>query len=881
LSDCLLLPLEPLTAGRRELSGWEAVWMSLGEGEAERLPFGRGTGWKPVGVPRQLSATEGRQAVWYRTTFPRPDHSGRVVLRIGGAFLATNAWLNGRLLGSHYGHFTPFGFDLTPYLKPDNELVICCESAVETQLDRKRHVMGHFNDGELRPYPASAYMSLGDAYRWEVPLGLWRPVELQYLGSVTVDWMRLKPQFEAGDGRLEVEARLRNLDGRQMEGEVELVVAPLTGGAPGGQGAPLRLRREFRLAGGGEQTLTMRLALPGAKRWEPWRFGEQHLYRAEMTVSVGGVESVRVEDQFAFRDLKWEIGPRRWSFSVNGRAIFLRGACYAPAYRMDELAPGTFAAHLRAALDLNLDALRVIANILPREFYRQADAAGILLVQELPLLGSYAYQARLEDAKFFENTARELQAEAVELLRNHPSVAVWVAHDDPPWLPANADMGDVHVVRQNHSIDQDLKAAFVAMDPTRPVLAASGEVDVHMRLGWEEGTWRDVLDTEPIIVTQFGAQSLPATESPVWDDIGKRWPVADDEPAWRYAGYQIVNWAERGVGPPSAYPSLEHYVRDSQAYHAQLLRVTAEHLRTRKFERCWGAFAFHLVDPFPAIGFGVYDHAMQAKAPVRDAVAEAFRMTRVIVDPLTVEPDRPAGATQRPDKTFTARLVVVNDDPSLAGAGTVRWTLTRERGVAVRGAERLRDATLRKSFSGSLQCEVPTASEPAVHAGTVSVDLRAEGKYRLEATLFIGAEEVDRTEFSFSVTAAADATRLRPELPAYLAERLADLASLRGEKDGLSFVLDNQTRPAVLTALAGLRLDGRSLTRHEVQVEAHSGRAPLPRRLDLPLGRRTRVFVVTGEPLASGLHSLEADVSVAGVGSGRLVIEGTVDFGQP
>jgi hypothetical protein len=33
---------------------------------------------------------------------------------------------------------------------------------------------------------------------------------------------------------------------------------------------------------------------------------------------------------------------------------------------------------------------------------------------------------------------------------------------------------------------------------------------------------------------------------------------------------------------------------------------------------------------------------------------------------------------------------------------------------------------------------------------------------------------------------------------------------------------------------------------------------------------------VTGEPLRPGLHSLEVDISVAGVGSGRLVIEGTV-----
>jgi hypothetical protein len=872
LSDCILLPLEQRAGGRRELSGWEAVWMSLGEGEAERLPFGRGTGWKPVGVPRQLAASEGRQAVWYRTAFPKPDHSGRVVLRVGGAFLATNAWLNGRLLGSHYGHFMPFGFDLTPYLKPDNELVICCESAVETQLDRKRHIMGHYNDGELRPYPASAYMSLGDSYVWEVPLGLWRPVELEYLGSVIVDWMRLKPNFEAGDGRLELEARLRNLDGRQMDGEIELVVS-----APAGP--PLRLRRDFRIAGGGDHVISMRLALPGARRWEPWRFGEQAMYRAEMTVQVAGAESVRVEEEFAFRDLKWEIGPRHWSLAVNGRPMFLRGACYAPAYRIDELTPETFAAHLQLARETNLDALRIVADVLPRAFYRQADAAGMLLVQEMPLLGSYAYQARGDDSRFFESTARELQAEMVEMLRNHPSVAVWIAHDDPPWLPANADMGDVHVVRQNHSIDQDLKSAFESLDPTRPALAASGEVDTHMQLGWETGSWREVLETEPIVVSAFGAQSLPASDSPVWDDIGKRWPVADDDAAWRYAGFQPVNWAERGVGLPSAYPSLEAYVEKSQAYHSSLLRITAEHLRTRKFERCWGAFAFHLIDPCPAIGFGLFDHARHVKGGTQSALARAFAATRVIVEPLSGEPDRPVGMVQRPDVPFAAKLVVVNDDPEITGAGTVRWTVTRERAVSLRGVSRIRDVAQRKSFSGVSHCEVPTAFEPAIHATTVSLQLTAEGEYRLEAILSLGGEEIDRSELKFTVTASAPAPRMRPELPHYLAERLADLQSLHGEKDGLSVVLENRTRPAVLTALTGLRLDGRTITSHDVQVEGHVGRTPLPRRLDLPLGRRMRVFVVTGQPLGPGLHSLETDISVAGVGSGRLVIEGTVASG--
>jgi beta-mannosidase len=866
MSDSLFMPLAQRAAGRRELTGWEAVWLPLGEGEAERLTVGAGGGWKPIEVPRQLAAREGRQSVWYRTEFPRPDHAGRVVLRIGGAFLATNVWLNGRLLGSHYGYFAPFGFDLTPYLKAENLLVICCEAPVEPQPEKKRHIMGFFNDGDLKPYPASAYASLPDEYKLEVPLGLWRAVELEYVGPIAVDSMRLKPTFEGGDGRLEVDAHLRNLDGRQMDGEVELTVP-----VPGRD--PLRLRREVHLGGGAEQTVTMRLALPGAKKWEPWRFGAQPMYRAELiTRTADGVESSRVDDGFAFRELTADIGPRRWSLRINGRPIFLRGACYAPAYRLDELTTETLVSDIATAKAANLDALRVLANVLPKEFYRLADEAGMLVLQDLPLTGTYVYHARNDEARFFENAARKQQSEMVTMLQNHSSIVMWIAHENPPWLATNYDLGEVHAVRQNHSIDQELKSSFDRLDGTRPSMAASGDVDIQLMLGWSAGSWKDIGLVEPLMVSAFGAQSLPSIDSPAWERIGKRWPVADDDPAWRHAGFQPVNWAERGVGLPSAHQSLEDYVVDSQRYQEKLVRYAAEHLRTRKFESCWGGFAYHLVDPFPGIGFGLLDGARMAK-PALKALADAFRPTRLIIEPLAFEVGRLLGFTQSPRVPFAARLVVVNDDPAVAGRGTVRWSVTREKAGGARGLDRVRDAVQKKSYSGSVEVEVPTAYEPAVVATTLSLPLAAAGQYLLEATVTVAGTVVDRSELVFTVGAAPASTTPRPEIPRYLAERLADLRSLRAENQGLSFALENRTRPAVLVGVTGLRLDGVLVTGHQLQIETNAGLAPLPKRLDMPLGRRLVLHVVTRETLGAGAHSLEADVTVPGVASGRLVIE--------
>jgi hypothetical protein len=316
-------------------------------------------------------------------------------------------------------------------------------------------------------------------------------------------------------------------------------------------------------------------------------------------------------------------------------------------------------------------------------------------------------------------------------------------------------------------------------------------------------------------------------------------------------------------------------VEASQEYQADVVRFAAEHMRTRKFESCWGAFAYHLVDPFPGIGFGLLDSARRPKRAL-DALARAFAPTRVIIEPLAFEAGRPFGILQKPDVPFAARLVVVNDDPEVSGRGSIRWSLARERAANVKGVERIRDAMQRKSYSGTVEVEIPTAFEPAVSATTLSLPLPAEGDYRFEAVLTVGGRELDRAELFFAVTSNLPPARPRPEIPRYLAERLADATSLRSETEGMSFVLDNRTRPAVLVGVTGLRLDGIVLARPQLQIETHAGLAPLPRRLDLPLGRRVSVHVITGEPLGIGMHSLEADITVPGVASGRLVIEGNV-----
>ena len=131
--------------------------------------------------------------------------------------------------------------------------------------------------------------------------------------------------------------------------------------------------------------------------------------------------------------------------------------------------------------------------------------------------------------------------------------------------------------------------------------------------------------------------------------------------------------------------------------------------------------------------------------PALAALTEAFKPTRVIVEPLSFEPGRPFGILQRPDVPFSARLVVVNDDPKVFGGGVMRWSVMRKRASKRRGARLIRDVMQRKSFAGVVDVEVPTAFEPAVSATSVTLPLSAEGDYKLEATLAVAGRVIDRS----------------------------------------------------------------------------------------------------------------------------------------
>src|SRR3989475_10451255 len=145
-------------------------------------------------------------------------------------------------------------------------------------------------------------------------------------------------------------------------------------------------------------------------------------------------------------------------------------------------------------------------------------------------------------------------------------------------------------------------------DPSGTVLAGAGEQALHEDQGWSQGHWRDLAGLSPAFVSEVGAQALPNANSPVWRNLNRGWPVADDDESWRYAGYQPNEWARSGIGLPSTHPSRDACIRASQEYQAHLLRFAIERFRAQKFADCGGGVGVPLVGAGPGGGQALPGH---------------------------------------------------------------------------------------------------------------------------------------------------------------------------------------------------------------------------------------------------------------------------------
>ncbi|KAK9137293.1 hypothetical protein Sjap_007887 [Stephania japonica] len=176
--------------------------------------------------------------------------------------------------------------------------------------------------------------------------------------------------------------------------------------------------------------------------WWPNGMGKQSLYNVGITVDVEGYgESDTWSSLFGFRKIENTIDSATGGrlFKVNGQPLFIRGGNWILSDGLLRLSTKRYETDIKFHADMNFNMLRCWGGGLAErpEFYHYCDIYGLLVWQEFWITGDCDGRGDPVsnpngplDHDLFLLCARD----TVKLLRNHPSLALWVGGNEqvPP-----------------------------------------------------------------------------------------------------------------------------------------------------------------------------------------------------------------------------------------------------------------------------------------------------------------------------------------------------------------------------------------------------------------------------------------------------------------
>ena len=352
----------------------------------------------------------------YRRRFKLPQDSAgkRVFVDFEGAMTASTVWINGVHLGEYKGGFTPFSFELTKHLRPQNENVLT------VQLDSTER-------SDIPPFGYEIdYMTFGGIYR-EVSLRIVPQVYIDNIFAQPKNVLSANPSldvncFLAGDlaagGPVSLEAELR--DGDRVIAKASRIIQKPSAIDASNAPTPLDPYNDAPAYATVETTTDpsrYTLTLTHLGDIQHWNLEQPHLYTVHVNLSMAGHVIDEDTRRVGFREATFTDH----GFSLNGNIIKLRGldrhqtfpfvgqAMPARVQRQD-------ADILRKQLHCNI--VRTSHYPQSRHFLDRCDEIGLLVLEEIPgwqHIGDEKWQQVAID-----NVGRMIRRDW-----NHPSIILW------------------------------------------------------------------------------------------------------------------------------------------------------------------------------------------------------------------------------------------------------------------------------------------------------------------------------------------------------------------------------------------------------------------------------------------------------------------------
>lgn len=491
-----------------------------------------------------------KNELWYKRTFTVPSawKNKDVLLNFGAVDWKADVYVNDILIGSHKGGFTPFSFNITPYLagKSTHKLVV----RVWDPSDK-----GFQPRGKQTSKPEGI---------WYTPVtGIWQTVWLEPVAPAHITSIKAIPNIDNGTLAVTVGASCacpsNIIEVKLMDkGQVVATAKGIVG-------------KEMRL---------------GVKNPTLWDTNNPYLYDMKVSLSADGKVQDEVKSYTAFRKISVKRDANGIArMQLNNKNLFHYGP-------LDQgwWPDGLYTAPTDEALlfdivktkEWGFNMIRKHVKVEPARWYYHCDKEGMLVWQDMPSgdMGNqwapHVYNGGTDKKRTAESIANFEQEwkEIMNLCISNPSVVVWV--------PFNEAWGQFDTERIS-----DWTAAY---DPSRLVNPASGGnhrptgdiLDLHNY----PGPAMFLFDAERVnVLGEYGGIGLPLEEHLWWNK--RNWGYIQfknsDEVTAEYVKYanQLKPMIDRGFSAAvyTQTTDVEGEVNGIMTYDRKVIKMNEATIR--------------------------------------------------------------------------------------------------------------------------------------------------------------------------------------------------------------------------------------------------------------------------------------------------------------
>jgi beta-galactosidase/beta-glucuronidase len=364
--------------------------------------------------------------VWYRRTFDVPAawQGRRVLLNFGAVDYVATVWVNGEQVAAHRGGHTPFGADITDWLKPTDNVNVVTVRVEDPSTDR------------TIPRGKQYWKETSESIFYTRTTGIWQPVWIEAVQPARITALRMTPDVDRAQVLVQAVTRT-------AAAEARLRVSLTLRGDPVAQSES---------ACGARGCATV-LSLDRRELWSPER---PTLYDATIELLIGSQVRDVVTSYVGLR----KVGVHDGRVYLNNAPYYLRLVLdqgYWPESLLTPPSDEAIQYDIKMTKAMGFNGARKHQKVEDPRWLYWADRMGLLVWGEMA--NAYFYSP-----EYVSRFVSEWQ-EAVARDYNHPSIVAWVPINESWGVPdILTDATQQEHVKSLYRLTRSLDATRLVID---------------------------------------------------------------------------------------------------------------------------------------------------------------------------------------------------------------------------------------------------------------------------------------------------------------------------------------------------------------------------------------------------------------------------------